>query len=39
MTVEIIAVTFGQFLPHVFVLCCVGIVYDHVITAFRGGRL
>lgn len=36
---QIVAITFAQFLPYVFVLCCVGIVYDYVISAFRGGRL
>lgn len=36
---EIVALTFAQFLPYVFILCCVGIVYDYVISAFRGGRL
>lgn len=36
---QIIVNTFGQFLPFVFILCCVGIVWDKVITAFRSGRL
>lgn len=35
----IVILTFAQFLPYVFVLCCVGIVWDKVISAFRGGRL
>lgn len=36
---QLIANTFGQFLGYVFVLSCVGIVWDKVISAFRGGRL
>ena len=35
----IVVLTFAQFLPFVFILCCVGILYDRVISAFRGGRL
>ena len=34
-----VVMTFGQFLPYVFILSCVGIVWDKVISAFRGGRL
>lgn len=29
---------FGQFLPYVFTLICVGIVWDMVLRAFWGGR-
>ncbi len=29
---------FAQFLPYVFTLVCVGIVWDLVVRAFRGGR-
>lgn len=36
---QLVAVTFGQFLPYVFILCVVGIVWDKVISAFRGGKL
>ena len=36
---QLVAVTFGQFLPYVFILCVTGIVWDKVISAFRGGRL
>lgn len=36
---QIVAVTFGQFLPFVFILSVVGIVWDKVISAFRGGKL
>lgn len=36
---QIVALTFGQFLPYVFILCVVGIVWDKVISAFTGGRL
>ena len=36
---QLVAVTFGQFLPFVFILTVVGLVYDKVISAFRGGRL
>ncbi len=36
---QLIAVTFGQFLPFVFILCVVGLVWDKIISAFRGGRL
>ena len=36
---QIVAVSFGQFLPFVFILCCFGIVWDKVISAFTGGRL
>lgn len=36
---QIVAVTFGQFLPYVFILCVVGIVWDKIISAFRGGKL
>lgn len=35
----IVAMTFAQFLPYVFIMCCIGIVWDKVITAFRGGSL
>lgn len=27
---------FAQFLPYIFLLCVVGIIWDHVIQAFRG---
>lgn len=33
---EVIASSFAQFMPYVFVICVVGIVWDHVISAFRG---
>lgn len=33
---DVIANSFGQFLPYVFVICCYGIVFDLVIRAFRG---
>lgn len=33
---EVIITSFGQFMPHVFVLLVVGIIWDHVIRAFRG---
>lgn len=36
---EIIVVSFAQFMPYVFVICIVGIIWDMVISAFRGGRL
>ncbi len=36
---QLVAVTFGQFLPYVFILCVVGIVWDKIISAFRGGKL
>lgn len=36
---QIVALTFAQFLPYVFIMCVVGIVWDKVITAFRGGRV
>lgn len=29
---------FAQFLPYVFMLAVVGIIWDSVITAFRGGK-
>lgn len=32
----IIAESFAQFLPYVFFMCCVGIIWDIVISAFRG---
>lgn len=31
--------SFGQFLPYVFILCVVGIIFDMVISAFRGKGL
>lgn len=34
-----IIVGFAQFLPYVFMLCVVGIIWDAVIRAFRGGGL
>lgn len=33
---DVIANSFGQFLPYVFVICCFGIMWDMVIRAFRG---
>lgn len=27
---------FGQFMPYVFMLCVVGIIWDMVVSAFRG---
>lgn len=27
---------FGQFLPYVFMICVVGIIWDKVISAFQG---
>lgn len=35
----LVCMTFAQFLPFVFILACVGIVWDKVISAFRGGSL
>lgn len=36
---DIIATSFGQFLPYVFVIAVVGLCWDMVIRAFTGGRL
>lgn len=33
---SIIIQGFGQFLPYIFILCVVGIIWDAVISAFRG---
>lgn len=30
---------FGEFLPYVFMLCVVGIIWNSVINAFVGGKL
>lgn len=35
-SVYVIINSFAQFLPHVFVLTVVGLVWDFVICAFRG---
>ena len=32
----VIANSFGQFMPYVFVICVLGIIWDMVIRAFRG---
>lgn len=36
---EVIVISFAQFMPYVFVICVVGIVWDMVTRAFRGGGL
>lgn len=33
---EVIASSFAQFLPYVFCICVIGIVWDMVIRAMRG---
>lgn len=33
---DIIATSFGQFMPYVFIIIVVGLVWDMVIRAFRG---
>lgn len=36
---QIVVLTFGQFLPHVFVICVFGLIVSKVVSAFTGGRL
>jgi len=36
---QIVVLTFGQFLPYVFMICVFGIVCELVINAFTRGRL
>lgn len=33
---EVILNSFGQFMPYIFMLCVVGIIWDKVISAFQG---
>lgn len=35
---EVIAASFGQFMPYVFIIIVIGLIWDFVIRAF-GGRL
>lgn len=33
---EVILNSFGQFMPYIFMLCVVGIIWDKVISTFMG---
>lgn len=36
---QIVALTFGQFLPYVFIMCVFGQIVNMVVSAFTRGRL